>query len=145
MYDAPEERNLHSRTELAERLVALLGGRAAEDVLLGEVSTGAADDLDRATTLARRMVTALGMSPQIGPVAVRDGEEASLLSGMAGGRPTSEHFAQAVDEGVRALVLGAYDRAVGLVREHRTKLERLAYALMEHESLEGEAVVQMLV
>jgi cell division protease FtsH len=145
LYDPGEEQNFHSRSQLAERLVALLGGRAAEDVLLGEVSSGAADDLERATTLARRMVTVLGMWPQIGPVSVSEGEGTAAMVGPDSGTLISQRMATAVDEGVRTLMLGAYERAVGLVQEHRVQLERLAQALLEHESLEGEAVLQMLV
>jgi cell division protease FtsH len=144
MYNRGEDKHFHGREELAERIASLLGGRAAEEIVLGEVSTGAADDLERATAIARRMVTELGMYPEIGPVSLSGGPGVSLLLGPAGEKPISDRTALAVDEAVRTLVLDAYTRAKELLRANREQLDRIAYALMEYESLEGEQLRELL-
>ncbi|HYF92069.1 MAG TPA: ATP-dependent zinc metalloprotease FtsH [Symbiobacteriaceae bacterium] len=142
MYQPQEDKNLHSRTEIMDRIVSLLGGRAAEDVLLGDVSTGAADDLERATTLARRMVTELGMSPELGPVKLK--VEPMPVFGAMGAPSVSDRTTVVVDEVVRQLVTEAYDKALRLVREKQGELERLANALLEKESLDGREVESLL-
>ncbi|MDF2629004.1 MAG: ATP-dependent metalloprotease FtsH [Symbiobacteriaceae bacterium] len=142
MYQPQEDKNLHSRTEIMDRIVSLLGGRAAEQVLLGEVSTGAADDLERATGLARRMVTDLGMSPELGPVKLK--VDPMPVFGAMSTPPISDRTAVVIDEVVRQLVTDAYDRALALVREKRPELERVANALLEKESLDGREVENLL-
>jgi cell division protease FtsH len=141
MYQPQEDKTLYSRAEIRDRIVSLLGGRAAEEALLGEVSTGAADDLERATGLARRMVTELGMCETIGPVATRV-EPPSVYGPSA--RPVSDRTALVVDEQVRMLVTEAYEQALQLVREHRADLQKVAYALLELESLDGKELEQLL-
>ena len=141
MYQPQEDKSLYSRAEFRDRIVSLLGGRAAEEALLGEVSTGAADDLERATGLARRMVTELGMCETIGPVATR--VEPPAMYGPSA-RPVSDRTALVVDEQVRMLVTEAYEQAVRLVREHRADLQKVAYALLELESLDGKELEQLL-
>ncbi|HWI60736.1 MAG TPA: ATP-dependent zinc metalloprotease FtsH [Symbiobacteriaceae bacterium] len=141
MYQPQEDKNLHTRTEIMDRIVSLLGGRAAEEVLLGEVSTGAADDLERATDLARRMVTDLGMSPELGPVKLK--ADPLPIYGM-GRPPISDRTAVVIDEVVRQLVTEAYQQALAHVREKRAELERVANALLEKESLDGREVESLL-
>jgi cell division protease FtsH len=143
MYRPPEDKSLYTRAEIVDRMVSLLGGRAAEEVLLGEISTGAADDLERATAMARRMVTELGMSPAIGPVHTRM-EPLPMLGSLASAKPMSDRMALTVDEAVRELITDSYARAMELVARHRIHLEKIAYALMEHETLDGAEVERLL-
>jgi cell division protease FtsH len=142
MYQPQEDKNLHTRTEITDRIVSLLGGRAAEEALLGEVSTGAADDLERATALARRMVTDLGMSPELGPVKLK--LDPAPVFGSMGAPPVSDRTAVVIDEVVRQLVTEAYAKALALVREKRLELDRVANALLEKESLDGHEVESLL-
>jgi cell division protease FtsH len=123
-------------------MVSLLGGRAAEEVLLGEISTGAADDLERATAMARRMVTELGMSSTIGPVAMK--LDPSPVYGSMGVKPVSDRTVVTVDEAVREFVTEAYQRATALVREKQADLERVAHALLDRESIEGSELDRLL-
>jgi cell division protease FtsH len=142
MYQPREDKSLYSRTEILDRMVALLGGRAAEEVLLGEISTGAADDLERATAMARRMVTELGMSSTIGPVAMK--LDPSPVYGSMGVKPVSDRTVVTVDEAVREFVTEAYQRATALVREKQADLERVAHALLDRESIEGSELDRLL-
>lgn len=142
MYTPREDQNLYSRSEIIDRIIVLLGGRAAEELVLGEVSTGASDDLERATGLARRMVADLGMSEAIGPVNVLT--STGPMAGWSRGPSVSERTVGAVDEAVRNLVLDCYHRALALVTERRDGLERIASALMERETLDGRDLDQLL-
>ena len=124
----PEEDRLNiSESELHTRLLFLLGGRAAEKLVFDEYSAGAEDDLNKATQLARRMVTHWGMSERLGPVAFRDGEDHPFLGReMAEPRRFSEHTAQVIDEEVSRLLRDAADKATAMLNEHRDKLDALA-------------------
>jgi cell division protease FtsH len=134
-----EDRHLMTRGELENRMAVLFGGRAAEQLVFDEVTTGAADDLQKATDLARAMVARFGMVERFGP-AVFEQERQSFL-GSPGGMPeqssssASEATAQAIDEHVRELVQRALERAGDLLRERRDLLERTARALLERETL----------
>jgi len=127
--DRGEDRLVHSRHEVLNRLAELLAGRASEELVLGEPSAGAAEDLERATRLARLMVTRWGMHPEIGPVQM----------GEAGQGPGEESL-RAVDRAMRSLVEQAAGLARSLLEERRSALERLAAALLERERLEGAEV-----
>jgi cell division protease FtsH len=143
MYQPREDKSLYSRGEIIDRMVSLLGGRAAEEVLLGEISTGAADDLERASGMARRMVTELGMSTSLGPVSMKT--DTSPVYGAMGVKPVSDRTYVAVDEAVRELVTEAHARALALVREKQADLERVANALLEKETLDGSELDRLLV
>jgi len=130
-----QDRYLLSEAELRDRLTVLLGGRAAEEVCFGETSTGSADDLQRATELARRMVTQFGMSPGVGPVALEAGDGASGGSGFF--RGFSEETARQVDQEVRRLVDEGHARGVELLRSQEPALRILAGELREREVLDG--------
>ncbi|HEX7438390.1 MAG TPA: ATP-dependent zinc metalloprotease FtsH [Caldimonas sp.] len=134
-----EDRHLLRRGELVDKLTVLLGGRAAERLVFGEPSTGAADDLARATDLARDMVLRYGMDDALGPVTYAD-EKPTLLLGEAGvaahADRTSPETAQRIDEAVRGLLQGAFDRALAILRENRVVLDRAAAALIERETLD---------
>ncbi len=139
-----EDRYLLTRSELRDRMAGLLGGRAAEEEVFGEPSTGAANDLQQATVLARLMVRDYGMSAVLGPVAL--GEEGSQgFLGIKGTEPRSysDQTALAVDREVRTLVLEAQERARELVRRHREKLDAAAARLLTVEVVEEEELTRL--
>jgi cell division protease FtsH len=142
------DRYLMTRTELMDKITVLLGGRAAEQVVFGEISTGATDDLQRATDLARRMVTQFGMSTEIGPQSLQhlDGGEARFLPGMRLGaeREYSERTQQVIDGEVTQLLRHAFARAVALLEQNRAHLLELAARLREKEVIEGEELRELL-
>jgi cell division protease FtsH len=136
-----EDRYLLQEPELADRLAILLGGRTAEEITFGQVSTGAQNDLERATDIARAMVTEYGMSEKIGPVSFgRDGfrgrEGAVLFPGQRA--EFSESTARVVDEEVARYVNDAQQRAQGILSHRRDLLDRLSKLLMQSEVIEGE-------
>lgn len=134
-----QDRYVQRRGELFDRMTVLLGGRAAELLAFGEPSTGAADDLVRATDLARDMVLRFGMDDALGPVAYADTQPNLLLGGTAPtvfAQRTSPETAQRIDEAVHGLLQGAVDRAHTILRENRDVLDRSAKALMERETLD---------
>jgi cell division protease FtsH len=138
-FAAPESDRFNYREpELRARIKVALGGRAAEEVVYGETSTGAESDIQQLTELARQMVGRWGMSPAIGPIAVlpRDGS-GPLLPGVA---ETSPQTQELVDEEVRRIVDDAYREVVELLTQNRDKLDSLANALLEHETLDEEDV-----
>ncbi|HDJ29777.1 MAG TPA: ATP-dependent metallopeptidase FtsH/Yme1/Tma family protein [Candidatus Acetothermia bacterium] len=138
-----EDQYLLSEEELRERLAVLLGGRAAELLVFGEASTGAANDLDQATNLARRMVTEFGMTDALGPV--RYAPEAGYLGAPTGVRPeVSPETANLIDKETRRLVEEAQSRAISLLREHKTALERVAALLQEREVISGEEIQKII-
>jgi cell division protease FtsH len=138
-----EDRYLMTRPELLDKITVLMGGRAAEKVIFNEVSTGAADDLERATDLARRMVAQFGMSSVLGPQSVTHlgstTEQRFLgVAGLGGDRGYSERTQQLIDQEVSELLRRAFDRAVALLEHNRAQLLSLAARLRETEVLEGE-------
>jgi len=137
----------HTLTEdyLRDRLVVTLGGRAAERQLLGNVSSGADDDIRRATALARAMVSRWGMSETVGPVDLRDSEEHPFLGReIAQPRRHSEASARIVDESVQALLRESEARADEVISEHRVGLDRLIAELEEQETLHRDAIEMCL-
>jgi cell division protease FtsH len=141
-----EDRYLLSQSELRARLAVMLGGRAAEALTFDEVSTGASDDLARATDLARRMATEFGMSPELGPVRLAGDPQAAYLGLQAWGLDSrvSQETAGQVDAETRRLVEEALDQASALLSAHRATLDRLAERLCEHETVNGGEVTAML-
>ena len=136
-----EERYLLTEGELLDRLDVILGGRAAEEVIFHETSTGAADDLLRATELARRMVTEFGMSEGFGPLSLEGpgGSDSFLVH-----RSYSEDTAQRVDAEVRRLVEESYDRARTILGQHESVLRTLAAELRVREVMEGPEIARRL-
>ncbi len=135
------------RTYLVERLAVALGGRTAEEIALGEMTTGAENDLKEATKLARRMVTEFGMGEQTGPVVydLADGNSYISQQGMDGQpRVYSEATAQRLDAEVERLMTQAHEQARSVLTEHRDALERLAQALLQEEVLEREQVLAIV-
>ncbi|HHV56016.1 MAG TPA: ATP-dependent metallopeptidase FtsH/Yme1/Tma family protein [Firmicutes bacterium] len=141
-----EDRWYETRTELEERLAQMLGGRAAEELALGEVSTGAHNDLEQATKVARRMVTEYGMSEELGPLTFGRQNEDLIFLGrdIARDRNYSEKVAAAIDKEVRRLVETAHARAKAILEEHRAELSRVAEALLERETLSREEFAALM-
>ena len=145
MQQLPEERHLWQEDELLDRLAVLLGGRAAEQVTFGKVSTGASNDLERATDLARRMVCEFGMSTTIGPVAYARQDTRFLQSGRSDvSRTTSEATAREIEIEVQGLVSAAFTRAREILESRRDGFERVARYLLEHEVMDGDELERVL-
>jgi cell division protease FtsH len=138
------DRQLWTRSQLIDNLTFILGGMAAEYLILGETTTGPGSDLEQATDTARRMVCAFGMSRVIGPVVLGRFEGAGSHIHEASERPISDTTAAEVDQEVRHLVNDSLARARKLLEEHKETLDRLAQALMQRETLQGETLRRML-
>ena len=145
LYLPEEERMLYTRDEIVARIVAALGGRAAERVVYGHLSTGAASDLEHATRLARHMVTRYGMSDVIGPVSLEE-EGSNFLRDplFKPARSYSEDTQHEVDAEVRELITRCERRAVEIIGRHRVELERIRGVLMEKEVLEREEFERLM-
>jgi cell division protease FtsH len=140
-----EEHHNIKRSYLLNRLAIMLGGRAAEKIVFEDVSTGAADDLKKATELARRMVCQWGMSEKIGPVTFRLGETHPFLGReLTESRDFSEHTAQLIDEEIQAMVGNMEKKAVETLAANRDSLDALTEQLLEHETLTKEEVDKIL-
>jgi len=140
-----DEKHNYSKTYCEAMLCHLLGGRAAEKTVLREMTTGAGNDLERATQLARKMVCEWGMSERMGPLTFgKIDEEIFLGREMGLHRNFSEQTAQLIDEEIRTLVTRAEARAEQILRDHLDQLHRLAQALLEREILDGEEIDQLL-
>jgi cell division protease FtsH len=142
----PEEDRLNvGEKELYADLIVYLGGRSAEKIVFNELSAGAENDLNRATLIARRMVTHWGMSERLGPVAFRDSEDHPFLGKeMAEPRRYSEHTAQVIDEEIMRLLNEAGETAVAMLTEHRDQLDKLAKALEEAETLDEKEIEELI-
>ncbi len=131
-----EDRSYMSKQYLEEQIVALLGGRAAESLVLGDISTGAGNDIQRATRIAHKMVASYGMSEKLGTVSFESGhDEVFLGRAMGQGRSYSEQVAAQIDEEVRRIVTTAYDRCELILRERRTQLNSVANFLLANETM----------
>ncbi|MGN6808468.1 MAG: ATP-dependent zinc metalloprotease FtsH [Trinickia sp.] len=139
-----EDRYVLRESELLDRLDALLGGRVAEEIVFGDVSTGAENDLDRASALARHMVTRCGMSERLGLATFVDMPAAGGLAGTPGLERYSEGTAALIDEEVRRLLGEAHERVMRTLRERREPLERIARRLLESEVIDHETLLQMI-
>ncbi|MDH5491468.1 MAG: ATP-dependent metallopeptidase FtsH/Yme1/Tma family protein, partial [Myxococcales bacterium] len=142
-----EEKYLMTESAIRAKLVGLLGGRAAEQVVFGDPSTGAQDDLRKATDIARAMVTEYGMSEAIGPVSVGADRRPLFVpgGGLSGlGREPGSKLQDAVDAEVRRIVEQALEAALGLLASQRPTLERITAALIEAEVLEGDVLAELL-
>jgi len=140
-----EDRYLLTRSELLERLTVLLGGRCAEELIFQEVSTGAQDDLLKATDMARRMVTAYGMSERLGPVSFEQQRRPLFLpESLPPARDYAEKTARAIDEEVKVLLEEACERARIILWEKQEGLHRLAKVLLDREVIEGAELREIL-
>jgi cell division protease FtsH len=140
-----DDRKIYSKTYCLNQLAVMLGGRAAESMIFNDFSTGARDDIDRATQLARKMVCEWGMSERLGPLTFgKKNEEIFLGREMGLHRNFSEETAQLIDEEIKRIVEDQAKRVSKLVKDNKTKLVRLAKALLEKEILEGTEIDRIL-
>jgi cell division protease FtsH len=137
-----DDRYLISQPELEDRLAVMMGGRAAERVVFDEISSGAANDLQQATALARRMVEQFGMSAKVGPVAISTG--ASFLEQDGRLEARSLRLIAEAEEEMKELLRRADERAISILNERRETLGRLADILLEREALEGSELKKLL-
>ena len=136
-----EDRMYMTRSQFRDAVAAALGGHAAETVVFGEESTGAGDDIERATAIVRRMVTQFGMSERLGPVAFGRKQQMIFLGRDIGEQKDySERVGEMIDEEIHRLLEEAHARAVAILREHRGTLDRLARELIGRESLDAPAL-----
>ena len=134
-----------SKSEMTEEIVTLLGGRAAEKVVLDDISTGASNDLERATKIARSMVTKYGFSDKLGPIVYgRDEDEVFLGRDYNSDRSYSEVIAGEIDAELRSLIHGAYDKAIAILSEHIDQLHTVAKYLISHEKINGDQFERLM-
>src|ERR671933_503879 len=142
-----EDRFLMDEAELRGQIATLLGGRSAEEIVFGSITTGAANDLQRATDLAERMVTTYGMSKILGPLAYEKGQQNNFLGDGAMMNPrrmVSDETAKAIDEEVKDIVETAHQQALNILKENRDLLEKIAQQILETEVIEGEKLQNLL-
>jgi cell division protease FtsH len=139
-----EDRYLLTQGELQDRLAVMLGGRAAEVVMFNALSTGASDDIMRATELARRMVTEFGMSLTLGSVRYAGQQLQYLGSTVEDNSALSPQTRQTIDTEIQRLVTEQYERAQALLKAHQSALEALTKQLLKQETVDGSAVRQVL-
>jgi cell division protease FtsH len=147
-YQRPEDdRHNYSEEYLRARITGAMGGRAAEEVVYGGRTTGAENDIQQATDLARQMVTRWGMSQRLGPVTLSPRDDPFLrgdaFPGLGGGKPYSEATAKVVDDEVERILQECYAEGVRLLGDHRDALDRLAKALLEHETLDEHEILRV--
>jgi len=140
-----EETQLITQNQLEARLASAMGGRVAEELVFFEVTTGAGDDLEQATNIARAMITRLGMSKKLGPRTFGKREELVFLGReISEQKDYSDTIAQTIDEEVHGLIQHAYEVAKNLIDTNMGKLTALAYHLVEHETIEGNELKELL-
>ncbi len=141
----PEDKYTYTKSELMDRITAMLGGRVAEQLVFNEVTTGAQNDFEQATELARKMVTEFGMSERLGPLSLGKRHGPVFLGrDLVETRNYSEEIAYEIDKEVRRFIDECYEHAKELLTGNRDKLDRLAKALLERESLEGEEINKVI-
>ena len=134
-----EDRSYLSREYMIQQIVSLLGGRAAEQLMLGDISTGASNDIQRATSMARKMVGTYGMSAKMGNVAFDTGsDEVFIGKSMGHTRPYSEKTAAEMDSEIRAIIDEAYDKALAIIRDHQQQLTGIAEYLLVNETMDSD-------
>lgn len=134
----PKEQYLYTYEQLIDSMCMTLGGRAAEEVVFGRISTGAQNDLERITQMAYGMVTIYGMNKKVGQISFTDNKEMSF------GKPYSEATAQIIDEEVKKIIDSAYERTLGLLKEHRDDLEKVAQVLLAKEVIFQSDMEEMI-
>ena len=139
------EKYIYPKDYMLNRLAVMMGGRAAEEVVEGTVTSGAADDLKQATALARRMILEWGMGESLGKMAMGDGRENAFLGYGVPQRPEySEETARQIDEEIKKILNESYDRAAAVLREHRDGLDRVAQDLLEKEEVPGKEILALV-
>ena len=139
------DRSFRSKTQMEEEIIVLLGGRVAEKIVLDEISTGASNDIERATDLARSMITRYGFSEKLGPIVYgHDNSEVFLGRDYSQGRNYSENVAAEIDGEIRELIDTSYENAKQILLNHRDQLDKVAHYLMEHEKIDGDDFVKLM-
>ena len=139
MYRPTEDKSFVSKTEMEENIVSLLGGRVAEKLILDDISTGASNDIERATQISKAMVTKYGMSDRVGTITFgADQEEVFLGRDLAHAKDYSEETAAIIDEEVKKIIDAGYERATKILSEHIDKLHAVAKVLIEKEKIDGD-------
>ena len=139
MYRPTEDKSFMSKTEMEENIISLLGGRVAEKLILDDISTGASNDIERATAIARAMVTKYGMSDKIGTITLgSDQNEVFLGRDIAQAKEYSEETAAIVDKEIKKIIDHAYAEALRILNTNIDKLHRVAGVLLEKEKIDGE-------
>ena len=139
MYKPDEDKNFMSKTEMEENIVSLLGGRVAEQLVLNDISTGASNDIERASKIARDMVTRYGMSDKIGTITFGSGQEEVFLGrDLAQAKNFSEETAAKIDEEVKRIIDEAYNKAKTILTNNMDKLASVANVLLEKEKIDGD-------
>lgn len=134
-----EDRSYQSRRYMEEQIVSLLGGRVAEALCLGDISTGASSDIRRASQIARRMVTVYGMSEKLGAISFESGQDEVFIGRtMAQAKPYSEQVASQIDEEVKAIIDNAYAQAEKILKRDRGQLDTVAEYLLAHETMDAQ-------
>jgi cell division protease FtsH len=133
-----------TKEELYGKIAGILGGRAAEEIVFGQISTGAHDDLKKATEIARLMVTTYGMSEKLGHVSLAEIEEMDFLNKEPFSKPYSEETARLIDEEVKKIIDESYKKAIQVLTEHRDKLDKLANRLLEKEVIDRKELEEIL-
>jgi cell division protease FtsH len=142
----PEDRLNMNREFALNQIAILMGGRVAEEIVFGQKTTGAGNDIERATELARSMVTEWGMSDEFGPLNFSSGGKHEVFLGrdFSSGDHISEDTARRIDAEIRRIVIAQYERAMQLLTEHRKELEQVGEALLEYETLDGDDIDTLL-
>ncbi|MYD36546.1 MAG: ATP-dependent zinc metalloprotease FtsH [Dehalococcoidia bacterium] len=140
-----EESMLRTKSQLLDAIKAALGGRAAEEIVFGDISTGASNDIEQVTRIARSMITTYGMSDKLGPLTLGKREEMIFLGReISEQRNYGERVADVIDQEVNDIVFGSYDEAKRIINENRHILDRLAEYLMVEETVEGDDLQKLL-
>jgi cell division protease FtsH len=141
-YQRPaSDRYNYPEAYLRARIIGMLGGRAAEEIVYGTRTTGAESDIEQATTLARNMVTRWGMSDKLGMVQLTPRQNPYLSGSVAGANPFSEETARTIDSEVRAIISESHAQALQLLRTHRKQLDALVRALLARETLDEHEIL----
>ena len=145
MYKPSEDKSFLSKKEMEENLVSLLGGRVAEELILGDISTGASNDIERATKIARQMVTKYGMSKEVGTITFGSEQENVFLGrDLATQRDYSEATAALIDSEVKRIIDEAYKKSTDILKSHEDKLHAVAAVLMEKEKIDGDEFTEIM-
>ena len=139
MYRPTEDKSFMSKSEMEENLISLLGGRVAEAIVLGDVSTGASNDIERASKISRSMVTKYGMSEKLGTITFGSGQEEVFLGrDFTTQKNFSEETSALIDSEVKRIIDTAYNKTEDILRTHIDKLHAVAGILLEKEKIDGE-------
>ena len=140
-----DEKHTYPKNYLYNNLAIFMGGRVAEEICLGQMTTGAGNDIERATEMARKMVCEWGMSEKMGPLTYGSKEEQVFLGkDFSQQKNFSDQTAKLIDQEVKALVMGGYKKACEIITEHRDSLEKMALALLDRETLDGSEIKDII-